>query len=731
MKKSFQFFTIIYLLIVAQSCQSPQEKEIQSWKSQAKNVEIIRDTYGVPHIYGKTDADAVFGMLYAQCEDDFNRVEHNYIWAIGRLAEVEGEQAIYSDLRARLFMTKEQAIENYNQSPEWLKKLCDAFADGINYYIYTHPEVKPKLLTHFEPWMPMYFSEGSIGGDIERVSTKRIKAFYEDKRQLALNTDGNGLVNENRFEEPKGSNGIALSGKLTKSGKALLLINPHTSFYFRPEVHVISEEGLNAYGAVTWGQFFVYQGFNEKTGWMHTSTYTDVIDEYMETIKEVDGKKMYKYGDEWKPVMSENVTLKYTAGGGLKERIFTMYRTHHGPITEIIDNKWTATSMMWRPVKALEQSFVRSKKDGYESFRKMMDMRTNSSNNTVYADAEGNIAYFHGNFIPKRNVKYDFAKPLDGSNPETDWHGLHNVDETINLLNPENGWIQNCNSTPFTASGEFSPKQSDYPKYMSVNVQNHRAIHAMDLLKNAKDMTIDKMITLAYDPYLPAFEDLIPGLIKAYDNHPKGNNNIKEAINVLRKWDYKTSEISIAMSLAHYYGMTYARFGYKPRDLSYMKMLQYFGSKSPEKERLEIFTKSVNKLTADFGTWKMPWGEINRYQRLNGDLRQAFNDTLPSIPVGQASGRWGALAAFGANYNNNTKHIYGTRGNSFVAVVEFGDKVKAKSLLAGGNSGNSKSLHFGDQALPYSKGQFKDVYFYKDAILKHKESQYHPGEIKK
>ena len=731
MKKSFQFFTIIYLLIVAQSCQSPQEKEIQSWKSQAKNVEIIRDTYGVPHIYGKTDADAVFGMLYAQCEDDFNRVEHNYIWAIGRLAEVEGEQAIYSDLRARLFMTKEQAIENYNQSPEWLKKLCDAFADGINYYIYTHPEVKPKLLTHFEPWMPMYFSEGSIGGDIERVSTKRIKAFYEDKRQLALNTDGNGLVNENRFEEPKGSNGIALSGKLTKSDKALLLINPHTSFYFRPEVHVISEEGLNAYGAVTWGQFFVYQGFNEKTGWMHTSTYTDVIDEYMETIKEVDGKKMYKYGDEWKPVMSENVTLKYTAGGGLKERIFTMYRTHHGPITEIIDNKWTATSMMWRPVKALEQSFVRSKKDGYESFRKMMDMRTNSSNNTVYADAEGNIAYFHGNFIPKRNVKYDFAKPLDGSNPETDWHGLHNVDETINLLNPENGWIQNCNSTPFTAAGEFSPKQSDYPKYMSVNVQNHRAIHAMDLLKNAKDMTIDKMITLAYDPYLPAFEDLIPGLIKAYDNHPKGNNNIKEAINVLRKWDYKTSEISIAMSLAHYYGMTYARFGYKPRDLSYMKMLQYFGSKSPEKERLEIFTKSVNKLTADFGTWKMPWGEINRYQRLNGDLRQAFNDTLPSIPVGQASGRWGALAAFGANYNNNTKHIYGTRGNSFVAVVEFGDKVKAKSLLAGGNSGNSKSLHFGDQALPYSKGQFKDVYFYKDAILKHKESQYHPGEIKK
>ncbi|MFK5889915.1 MAG: penicillin acylase family protein [Flavobacteriaceae bacterium] len=720
----------LLLIFFTFSCKQSEKNELTAWQKQAQNIEIIRDTYGVPHVYGKTDADAVFGLMYAQCEDDFNRVEHNYIWAIGRLAEVEGKKALYSDLRARLFMTKNQALDNYEKSPPWLKKLCTAWADGINYYLYTHPEVKPKLLTHFEPWMTMYFTEGSIGGDIERISTKRLKAFYENNKQLALNETGSGLENISRFEEPRGSNGIALSGKLTQSGKAMLLINPHTSFYFRPEVHMVSEEGLNAYGAVTWGQFFVYQGFNAKTGWMHTSTYTDVIDEYKETIKEIDGKKMYKYGDEWRPVKSSQVTLKYKDGDSLKEKSFTMYHTHHGPITEIIDDKWTAISLMWRPVKALEQSFIRTKQDGYKGFRKMMDMRTNSSNNTVYADAQGNIAYFHGDFIPIRNTKYDYTKPLDGSNPETDWQGLHKVDDIIHILNPPNSWIQNSNSTPFTAAGKYSPKRADYPKYMSVDIQNHRAIHSMSLLKTAKNMTIDKMIKLAYDPYLPAFADLIPGLIKAYDKHPRGHKNIKEAINVLRKWDYRTSENSVAMSLAHYYGMICSQQR-RPKGLSYMQMLQYFGNKSPEKERLEMFSKAVKKLNTDFGTWQTPWGAINRYQRLNGDIRQAFNDSLPSLPVGLASGRWGALAAFGARYNNNTKRIYGTRGNSFVAVVEFGDKVTAKSLLAGGNNANPKNKHFSSEALPYTKGQFKEVHYYKGDVLKNVERKYHPGETKK
>ncbi len=719
-------FILCFVGVVSCKTGSTTDPEVAQWQAQAENITIIRDDFGVPHVYGKTDTDAVFGLLYAQCEDDFNRVEQNYIWATGRLAEVEGEEALYSDLRAKLFMTEDEAKANYEKSPEWLKKLCDAFADGINYYLYTHPEVKPRLLTRFEPWMPMYFSEGSIGGDIERISTEKIKAFYESGMEIP-EAEALDIKKKEAMAEPQGSNGIAISGVLAQSGNPLLLINPHTSFYFRGEVHVVSEEGLNAYGAVTWGQFFVYQGFNEKTGWMHTSTYTDVLDEFKETLVKMDDKLLCQYGEELRPVKTSEIILKYKEGDEINEKSFPAYHTHHGPITHIEDGLWTASAMMWEPVKALEQSYIRTKQNGYQGFREMMDIRTNSSNNTVYADAEGNIAYFHGNFIPKRDTLFDYTRPVDGSDPKTDWQGLHTVDENILVLNPENGWIQNCNSTPFTAALEYSPKRENYPKYMSLDRENFRGVHAIGLLKDRKGYTLDSLIQLAHDPYLPAFAALIPGLIEASDGITQPTEEFTSAINVLREWDFKTSKESIAMTLAHYYGTMYLESGNHPNGLGGMKLINYFGSSSPKGERISIFTAVLDRLTTDFGTWKIPWGEVNRYQRLNGDIYQPFDDDKPSIPIGFASGRWGALAAYGARYDNNTKKIYGTRGNSFVAVVEFGDMVKAKSILAGGQSGDPNSPHFNDQALPYANVEWKDVAYYEEDVLKRAKETYRPG----
>ncbi|QLG45721.1 acylase [Costertonia aggregata] len=726
-------YIVFSVFLVFLSCRTESQTSVEvdystlSLEQKAKRVTIHRDDFGVPHIYGQTDADAVFGLLYAQCEDDFNRVEQNYIWATGRLAEVEGVDAIYSDLRANLFMTEEEAKANYEKSPQWLKKLCDAFADGINYYLKTHPEVKPRLLTHFEPWMPMYFSEGSIGGDIERIRTDKIKAFYESDMQIP-EAEEFKIKKEEEMAEPQGSNGIAISGDLTRSGNAMLLINPHTSFYFRGEVHVVSEEGLNAYGAVTWGQFFVYQGFNEKTGWMHTSTYTDVMDEFKETIVKMNDKLLYRYGEELRPVESSEIILKYKDGDSIKQKTFSAYRTHHGPITHMENGQWTASAMMWEPIKALEQSFVRTKKEGYKGFREMMDIRTNSSNNTVYADAEGNIAYFHGNFVPKRDVAFDYSEPVDGSDPKTDWQGLHTVDENILILNPENGWIQNCNSTPYTAASEFSPKKEDYPNYMSIDRENFRGVHAIGLLKDKKNFTLDGLIDLAHDPYLPAFEALIPGLIKAYNTYDDKNPKLREAIKVLEKWDYRTSKESVAMTLAHFYGTRFYQEGMYPKGLSPMQRFQHWG-KNP-RQHLGIFEKTINQLISDFGTWEMPWGEVNRYQRLNGDIRQPFDDTKPSIAIGFASGRWGALAAYGARYNNDTKKIYGTRGNSFVAAVEFGERVKAKTILAGGQSGDPNSPHFDDQIQRYADVQWKDVPYYKSDVLKRAKETYIPGQRK-
>jgi acyl-homoserine lactone acylase PvdQ len=535
---------------------------------------------------------------------------------------------------------------------------------------------------------------------------------------------------------------------MTESGHAMLLINPHTSFYFRPEIHVVSEEGLNVYGAVTWGQFFVYQGFNEKTGWMHTSSYTDVMDEFVETVTEENGKFFYKYGSEKRPVIAKQTTLKYWDGKEMRQRKFPIYRTHHGPITrsanvgevqnlpDVSSQRWVSTAMMWNPVKALTQSFTRTKLSNYKQFRKMMNLRTNSSNNTVFADAEGNIAYFHGNFVPKRDTSFDYSLPVDGSNPATDWQGLHDVDDCIVVKNPPNGWLQNCNSTPFTCAGENSPKPLDYPVYMRLPAENFRGIHAVRLLKERRGFTLDKLIETAYDPVLPGFEKLIPGLIEAYDaaNPPLGGQGVlAPAIEVLRKWDFKVSKESVAMTLAQYYGKQYEKQGKVPNDMDYeylgdMAMFNYFGTGSPMAERLAIFKEALAQLKSDFGRWDVPWGEVNRFQRLTGDIEQPFNDATPSLPCGMASGKWGALASFGAQKYKGSKRIYGTSGNSFVAVVEFGPKVKAKTLLAGGESGDPKSPHFYDQAQRYVDRQFKDVAFYREDVERRAVRKYQPGE---
>jgi acyl-homoserine-lactone acylase len=724
---------IILSLLVLLSCKNKTElTEEERWEQHAKNTEIIRDDFGVPHVYGKTDADAVFGLLYAQAEDDFNRVERNYIWAIGRLAEVEGEKSLYSDLRTRLYMTEKEAKENFENSPVWLQKLCVAFADGLNYYLAKNPDVKPKLITHFEPWMPMYFSEGSIGGDIERVSARKIKDFYDSNHKMTAVNDGLIRLKD---DEPRGSNGFAIAGSKTKSGKAMLLINPHTSFFFRGEVHMVSEEGLNAYGAVTWGQFFVYQGFNSKTGWMHTSTGTDIIDEFEETIVKNGAKTSYKYGEEIKPMDSIKVNLKYKSVNGFEEKSFMTYRTHRGPITHANDDKWVTTALMWSPVKALEQSFTRTKKSNHKEFYEMMDIRTNSSNNTVYADADGTIAYYHGNFIPKRDVSFDYTKPVDGSNPKTDWQGLHPLEDHILVLNPPNGWIQNCNSTPFTSALEYSPKKEDYPAYMHSFPENFRGIHAIPLLTKAKYLTIDSLIDLAYDPYLPGAEMLISGLLEAVKKSTVQSKEAREAIALLKNWDFKVSVNSVEMTLTQFYLNAYFSSGKIPRmegnkRITRLGRFNYMSKTASYEERLGVFQESLNKLKADFGSWKTPWGEFNRYQRNDGKILQDFKDVKPSLPVGMASSSWGALASFGTRFGKDTKRQYGTSGNSFVAVVEFGDKVTAKTLLAGGQSGDPKSPHFSDQAQRYADKQFKDVAYYREDVLKRAKATYHPGDEK-
>ncbi|MBC8088768.1 MAG: penicillin acylase family protein [Phycisphaerae bacterium] len=733
MKRSIGLMLCLSALVAQPTARA---QDLPRWKAQAARITIVRDNWGVPHVYGKSDADAVFGLIYAQAEDDFNRVETNYINALGRLAEVEGEKELYRDLRMKLFIDPVELKSMYTSSPVWLKALMDSWADGLNFYLAMHPTVKPRLITKFEPWMALSFSEGSIGGDIESVSLPQLQRFYGAQLGAAPSRDDalDAAIREELTalpKEPQGSNGFAISPANSASGRSLLLINPHTSFYFRPEVHVNSEEGLSAYGAVTWGQFFVYQGFNNRVGWMHTSGGGDVIDEYLETVTNAAGQYTYKYGSEQRAMRTKQIALPYRNGNAMASKTVTAYFTGHGPVVSEASGKWVAVAMMNDPQRALTQSYMRTKARSYAEFLKTMDIRTNSSNNTVYADADGNIAYFHGNYIPKRDTQFNFKKPVDGSDPRTEWTGLHDVKETINLFNPKSGWLANTNNWPFSASGVSSPVARNYPVYMNANPENARGIHAKRVLDGKKGFTLDGLIAAANDSYLPAFEQLIPTLLAAYDAAPATDTlkkQLAEQIKVLRAWDYRYSITSVPTALAIFWGDDLmARANRDPARGEDVPVLDHMASAGLAHMRLESLGRASAKLQRDFGKWQTPWGDINRFQRLTGDIVQPFDDSKPSLPVPFTSSTWGSLAAFGMTTQANVKKIYGDRGNSFMAVVEFGPRIKAKSLLAGGVSGDPKSKHFTDQALNYTRSQYKDVLFYREDVDKRAERTYHPG----
>ena len=712
--------------------------ELARMQATAQRVTILRDKWGIPHVFGKTDADAVFGMVFAQAEDDFNRVELNYINAMGRLAEVEGEKEIWRDLRMKLYIDPAELKARYAESPAWLQALMTAWADGLNWYLASHPQVKPRLLTRFEPWMALSFSEGSIGGDIEEIELKPLEAFYGKGRPAlaAVGAAAPALAALDRPDkgfdaEPRGSNGFAIAPRLTADGHALLMINPHTSFYFRPEIHMASEEGLNAYGAVTWGQFFIYQGFNDRIGWMHTSGGGDVIDEYLETVVERDGKFYYQYGKEQRPLREKRIALPYRTANGMATRTVTAYFTHHGPVIRSEGGKWVAIRMMDDPMHALMQSYGRTKARDYQAFYKAMELRTNSSNNTVYADADGNIAYFHGNFIPRRDPRFDWTRPVDGSDPATEWKGLHDIKETITLFNPASGYISNTNNWPCTGFGASSPDCSKYPAYMWSLPQNARGIHAERVLHDARDLTLDGLIAKSYDSQLTAFEPLVPAVVRDWEALPAGDPlkaRLAEQVALLRAWDLRFSTDSVPTSLAVYWGQDMVK-GAAPRAREKrVPVVDFVQTSLGAQERLQALARAADKLQADFGSWKTPWGEINRFQRLSGAVDQQYDDSKPSWPVGFASANWGSLASFGMVAKQTTRRIYGDRGNSFVAAVEFGPRLRAKSILAGGQSGDPKSPHFADQAAMYARGEFKDVLYYKEDIEKQLERKYHPGQ---
>lgn len=717
-----------FIFINAVFAQGQTTVEKTRWEKHAKQTKIIRDEWGIPHIYGKTDADAVFGLMYAQCEENFPQIEKNFLEMLGRQAELEGPKMLYDDLMMQLIQDSAAAVKDYNSSPEWFKQLLIAHADGINYYLSKHPEVHPKVILKFQPWYHLMWTDGSVSPTRSAgIRANDVAQFYgASNKEIAV------IDNSARFDMEertlKGSNGFAIAPKHSKNGNAMLYINPHVPFYFRSEMHMNSEEGLNVYGAVTWGQMFIYQGFNEHCGWMHTSSYADVADVYEVKISKKNGALFYEFEKEDKKLQSRIIELKFIENGIIKNKVFETYATLHGPIMASKNNKWLSLQENNRSKDALIECWIRTKSKNLADYKRALALLSNNSNNTVYADAQGNIAYWHGNFMPKRNPQYDYTRPVDGSIKATDWQGFHGLEEIVQSINPINGWLQNCNATPFNVAGINSPKAKDYPAYMAPDGENGRGLNAVRLLSNIDKISLDELIQLGYDKHLTAFDILLAPFL-AYTKSITLSPTQAKAIDYLYKWDKNAAANSVATSIAIEWATQWA--GQIPPPSTeeegtqlankYKRMVNEVSNE----KKLALLDAALAQLEKLYETWEMPWGEINRYQRVNPGA--SFDDNANSIAVSQTSSKWGQLPAFESKRMEGTKKRYGYSGNSFVAAVSFGKKLEAKTIITGGQSRFAKDTHFTDQAQRYIDGDFKTIHFYKEDVLKHAVTSYNPG----
>ena len=732
MKLFIFFFSFFPFQLLAQKYSSA---ELTRFRQQAKHVTIIRDNYGIAHIYGKTDADAAFGMLYAQCEDNFKRVELNVLENLGRKAEATGIQDLYNDLQMRLIYDSVAAIKEYNTAPAWFKALLESSSDAVNYFLYKNPQVKPAVLTRFQPWYSLMRTNGSISAtNTGGITAEQTKSFYDPTAPATRNKTAKLFTPQEEAEinAATGSNGFVVGPSKSASGNAILYINPHVTFYFRSETHMVSEEGLNVYGAATWGQFFIFQGFNANCGWMHTSGHADLADVYEETIKRKGNSLSYKYENGYRPVTAKNIQLRYKEGERQVVRNFTGYYTHHGPVMGAKNEKFLSLRENNRSMKGLMQSWLRTKADGFKDFEQTMAMRSNTSDNTVFADDKGNIAYWHGNFIPRRDPKYDWSRPVSGTTRATEWQGIHELSEIVHVYNPATGYIQSCNSTPYTASGSSSPDKTKFPLYMAPDGEDLRSLNAIRLLSSGSNFTIDKMISAGYDTHLSVFDILLPELFAAYGSGDGSATASGKAIELLKDWNRESSASSVATTIAIEWATKLMQKAPEPvtdeeRSSSVLRW-QMIAKKTSAQIKMQALEDALRELEATHGTWKIPWGEINRYQRLNADIIQKFDDAKPSYPVGLASSAWGSLPSYVTVKPADSKKRYGYNGNSFVASVEFGKRVKAKSILTGGQGADPASPHFLDQADGYINGKFKEVLFYKEDVMKNKEREYRPGE---
>jgi len=678
----------------------------------ARTVTIYRDTYGVPHVFGRTDDSTVFGFAYAQAEDNFWRVEENFINALGRASELYGEKSLDEDRLNHALEIPRLAREEYARLDPHMRLLCDSFAAGFNYYLAHHPEVVPRLLTKIEPWYTLAFIRYNYYQN----------GFARDPslRQAQLQT----AENEVDLKLHTGSNGWVIGPSKSATGHAMLFINPHLPFFGSGQVyegHVHSDEGWNFTGYTRFGFPLPYVGHNENGGWVSTDNAADLEDVYVETFDDPARPLAYKYGTGYRLATEHTEEIRVKTATGIETRRFVMRKTHHGPIVGARDGKLLALRMAKFEADGwLREWYDMTKANSLVALKRAMAPLNMLFGNVMYADRQGNTWYLYNGAVPRRDTRFDWTKPVDGSDPATEWQGYHTMDELPQLTNPKTGWMQNCNTSPFLLTSEGNPDPKQFPKYMVQEGDNPRGAISREILSRNAKFTFEEWRQLAFDTRVMNAGKLLPALLAALKDHldskmsSEASSQLREVYDELSRWDYRSRNDSVAMTL---FSLWHERVS---RDRT--------PNGSTAEKQLAALTEVINTLERDLGTWKVAWGELNRLQRLDEKREQEFQDAKPSMPVSAVNGNDGAVFTVYATPVRGQKRRYGVAGASYVSVVEFGPTIRAFSIHTFGASGDPQSRHFVDQAALYTRGEFKPAWLGLEDIRANLEAAYHPGE---